>query len=254
MARCSARSSQDPAPATVGTLRHRLRDLLGAAAATVLAVARSADPSESCSPRRLFQSIGLVRGFGRLLVLCGHAQHHREQPLPGLAGLRGLRRAGRRAQRPHRGADPQRPRGPRRTARGTGIDMPADTLVVAAVHDTTTDRVTVLDEHLIPATHRADVARLQRRSRARRRRTGGRTVRDPARRPRRRCAGAGGAPRRGALAGLGAGVPRVGAGRQRRLRRRAARRHRRDRPAAAGVPALLRRRRRRRRRRRWRPS
>jgi len=41
-----------------------------------------------------------------------------------------------------------------------GIEIPDDTVVVAAEHDTTADVVTILDEHLIPGTHRDRVAAL----------------------------------------------------------------------------------------------
>lgn len=43
---------------------------------------------------------------------------------------------------------------------GQGIEVPAGTHVVAAVHDTTTDEVTLLDLHRVPATHRDAVTRL----------------------------------------------------------------------------------------------
>ena len=46
--------------------------------------------------------------------------------------------------------------------RSLGIDVPADTLFVAAQHDTAVDRVTLLDPHLIPAEYRADLDRLDR--------------------------------------------------------------------------------------------
>ena len=45
-----------------------------------------------------------------------------------------------------------------RTAlRARGIDIPIDTVFVAAVHDTVADTVTILDPHLIPPTHTATV-------------------------------------------------------------------------------------------------
>ena len=46
--------------------------------------------------------------------------------------------------------------------RGAGIDIPAETLFVAAQHDTAVDRVTLLDRHLVPAEYRADLDRLDR--------------------------------------------------------------------------------------------
>ncbi|MEZ4445038.1 MAG: DUF2309 domain-containing protein [Polyangiaceae bacterium] len=44
--------------------------------------------------------------------------------------------------------------------RGRGIDIPDDTLFVGALHDTTTDVVTILDRHRVPASHGAELERL----------------------------------------------------------------------------------------------
>ena len=44
--------------------------------------------------------------------------------------------------------------------RNLGITIPDDTWFVAAQHDTATDQVTILDEHLVPASHRHHVRRL----------------------------------------------------------------------------------------------
>ena len=46
--------------------------------------------------------------------------------------------------------------------RSLGIDIPADTLFVAAQHDTAVDRVEILDPHLIPAEYQADLDLLER--------------------------------------------------------------------------------------------
>ncbi len=45
--------------------------------------------------------------------------------------------------------------------RERGIDIPADTVFVAGLHDTTTDDVTIFDQDDIPASHRADLSQLQ---------------------------------------------------------------------------------------------
>jgi uncharacterized protein YbcC (UPF0753/DUF2309 family) len=42
-----------------------------------------------------------------------------------------------------------------------GLPLPDDTVVVAAEHDTAADRVVVLDRHLVPAGHAADLAELE---------------------------------------------------------------------------------------------
>ncbi|KMO83400.1 DUF2309 domain-containing protein [Mycolicibacterium chubuense] len=152
-------AAKTAAPATVGTLRHRLRELIAPPAATVLAVAGMPRNERVLFAQALFQSIGLVRDFGRLLVLCGH--HSTTENNPYQASLDCGACGGQSGAPNARTAalilnDPE----VREELRGSGIDIPADTLVVAAVHDTTTDRVTVLDDHLIPASHRADIDRL----------------------------------------------------------------------------------------------
>ncbi|BBX71607.1 DUF2309 domain-containing protein [Mycolicibacterium psychrotolerans] len=153
-------AAKTAAPATVGTLRHRLRDLIAPPAATVPAVAGMPLPERVLFAQALFQSIGLVRGFGRLLVLCGHHSTTENNPYQASldCGACGGQGGGPNARTAALILNDPEVRG---ELRGSGVDIPADTLVVAAVHDTTTDRVTVLDEHLIPAGHRADIARLK---------------------------------------------------------------------------------------------
>jgi uncharacterized protein YbcC (UPF0753/DUF2309 family) len=46
--------------------------------------------------------------------------------------------------------------------RRRGIQIPADTRFVAALHDTTTDQVAILDRDQVPASHAGDVAQLER--------------------------------------------------------------------------------------------
>jgi len=42
-----------------------------------------------------------------------------------------------------------------------GIAIPADTIFLGCLHDTTTDEVTIFDRHLIPASHASDLSRLE---------------------------------------------------------------------------------------------
>ncbi|TRW78332.1 DUF2309 domain-containing protein [Mycolicibacterium sp. 018/SC-01/001] len=153
-------AAKTAAPAAVGTLRHRLRDLVAPPAPTVLAIKDMPLAERVLFAQTVLQSIGLVRDFGRLLVLCGHHSTTENNPYQasldcGACGGQGGGPNARTAALILN--DPA----VRDELRGTGIDMPADTLVVAAVHDTATDRVTVLDPHLIPGSHRADIARLE---------------------------------------------------------------------------------------------
>lgn len=48
----------------------------------------------------------------------------------------------------------------RRALAAKGIDIPSDTVFLAALHDTTTDLVTIFDRHAVPASHADDLARL----------------------------------------------------------------------------------------------
>jgi uncharacterized protein YbcC (UPF0753/DUF2309 family) len=45
--------------------------------------------------------------------------------------------------------------------RATGLTLPGDTVFLAGLHDTTTDHVRIFDEDQVPASHRADLARLK---------------------------------------------------------------------------------------------
>lgn len=104
-------------------------------------------------------SMGLDRGFARLVVLCGHA--------------------GRTVANPHAsaldcGACAGAPGGPSARVAASalncpavrtglaerGICIPPDSWFVAAEHDTTTDSITILDRHLIPDSYADDLQRL----------------------------------------------------------------------------------------------
>ncbi|WP_165990160.1 DUF2309 domain-containing protein [Streptomyces sp. YIM 98790] len=103
--------------------------------------------------------MSLTGGFARLVVLCGHRAHTDNNPYQ--AAL-------------HCGACGGHPGGPNARAAaallndpqvrghlaGRGIAIPDDTWFLPAEHDTTTDTVTLLDTHLLPATHREDARRI----------------------------------------------------------------------------------------------
>ena len=90
--------------------------------------------------------MGLLAGFARLVVLCGHGSDDGEQPIRRGARVWCMRGQPRRPQRQDCRRDPQRRRRPP-AARRARHRVPPDTWFMAAEHDTATDRVTVLDSH-----------------------------------------------------------------------------------------------------------
>lgn len=147
-------------PTATGTLRRRLRDRLVPPVPTVLSVNDTVDLAHrGLYAQVALTTMGLTKEFGRLVVMCGHGSTTENNPYQAALDC---------------GACGGQPGGPNaRTAAAIlnntdvraelserGIDVPDDTWFVAALHDTATDRVTVLDEHLVPASHRADLSRL----------------------------------------------------------------------------------------------
>lgn len=148
------------APAAVANLRRRLRDAVAPSAETLLNV-----ESMTLAERVLFaqvtlSTIGLTKDFGRLIVLCGHHSGTENNPYQasldcGACGGQGGGPNARAAALILNQPDV------RNELRTNGIAIPDHTHVLAALHDTATDRITVLDAHLVPGSHRADVDRLE---------------------------------------------------------------------------------------------
>lgn len=146
-------------PAAAGRLRHRLHGLITPPAATHVDVSSMPVPDQILFAEVMLTAIGLTRGFGRLIVLCGHGSTTENNPYQasldcgacgGQAGGPNARTAARILNRAE----------VREGLRERGIDIPDHTVAVAALHDTTTDVVTILDTHLVPVGHHPDIARL----------------------------------------------------------------------------------------------
>lgn len=144
-----------------GSVRRKLVDRVAPAAPTVLDV----EEGFTLEERLLFGEaaltmMGLVEGFAPVVVLCGHGSTTENNPYasaldcgacggnPGAANARTA-------------AAILNQEEVRRGLAERGIGIPGDTLFVAAEHDTTTDRVTLLDRHLVPEDRQPELDRIE---------------------------------------------------------------------------------------------
>ena len=148
-------------PAVTGAVRRRLRDAVAPAAPTVIDLDAMPHNEQVLFAQVALTTMGLTGDFGRLVVLCAHGSTTENNPYQasldcgacgGQAGAPNARTAAAILNRAE----------VRTGLRSLGIDIPADTLFVAAQHDTAVDRVTLLDRHLIPAQYHGDLERLDR--------------------------------------------------------------------------------------------
>jgi len=148
-------------PAVSAGIRRRLRDAVAPTAPTVIDLDGMPHDDQVLFAQVALTTMGLTRGFGRLVVLCSHGSTTENNPYQssldcgacgGQAGAPNARTAVAILNRPE----------VRAGLSSLGIVIPARTLFVAAQHDTAADRITLVDRHLIPAEYRADVERLDR--------------------------------------------------------------------------------------------
>lgn len=118
------------------------------------------DGSQAFYAETALRTMGLTASFAPVVVICGHAATTENNPFAsaldcGACGAIGGARSARLA------ADVlNRPR-VRQLLRERDVDIPEATLFLAAEHDTTTDRVTILDPRSVPPSHARLVEDLQ---------------------------------------------------------------------------------------------
>ena len=154
-------------PRAAGRLRRALSRRAVPDLPTRMEVGRAADPAGLTLDEQVsvahagLTTMGLTSGFAPLVMLCGHRSATTNNPFGAAldcgacAGKAGGPNARALAEVLNR-------REVRTGLARAGIAIPEHTWFVAAEHETTTDRVSVLDRHRIPGTHRDRLARLER--------------------------------------------------------------------------------------------
>ncbi len=118
------------------------------------------DEEQALFAETALTTMGLTRNFAPLVLLCGHGSTTENNPYASsldcgaCGGNRGGASARAAAAILNRAAT-------RRRLAERGIVIPGDTVFLAGEHDTATDHVAVLDDHLVPPTHHERVASLQ---------------------------------------------------------------------------------------------
>ncbi len=146
-------------PTAAVTVRDRLGHLLAPAAATELDVNHTVDLEErALYAQAALTTMGLTR-FAPLVVLCAHGSSTENNPYQAAldCGACGGHSGGPNARAL---AAILNDAAVRERLGERGIRIPAETFFAAAEHDTSTDRVRLLDTHAVPDARRATVERL----------------------------------------------------------------------------------------------
>jgi uncharacterized protein YbcC (UPF0753/DUF2309 family) len=106
------------------------------------------------------RNMGLIRNFGRIVLVCGHGGRSANNPFASSldCGACGGHAGDANARVAVAVLNDTTVRG---ALAAKGLPIPADTLFVAGLHNTTTDEVTLFDAESLPASHRADLAALE---------------------------------------------------------------------------------------------
>ncbi len=144
----------------LGALRDGYRRAIAPPAATEVDLAGFSPAERVTYARVALTTMGLTRGFGRLVVLCGHGSTTENNPHAAAldCGACGGQRGGPNARTAAALLNLPEVRA---GLASSGIVVPTDTWFVAAEHDTATDQVVVLDAEDVPVDHTEDLDRLR---------------------------------------------------------------------------------------------
>ncbi|UWZ59694.1 DUF2309 domain-containing protein [Dactylosporangium aurantiacum] len=149
-------------PATTARLRRRMLRVIAPSAPTLLDVNETVPLEQRLLyAQALLGTVGLSGRLARVVVLCAHGSTTENNPYQAAldCGACGGHRGGPNARTAAAVVnDPE----VRDGLAARGLVIPSDSWFVAAEHDTTTDRVTVLDPHTVPGSHRDAVAAVSR--------------------------------------------------------------------------------------------
>ncbi len=145
-----------------GRARHRLQRAVAPPAETELSALDGFTPEDRAQFAQVaLTMMGLTSGFARLVVLCGHGSTTENNPYGSSldCGACGGSRGGPNART---AVALLNDTDVRQHLAGVGIEVPADTWFLAGEHDTATDRVLLLDRHLVPPSHHSELDALSR--------------------------------------------------------------------------------------------